>query len=78
MNFARARTLPYGVSRATQSPGEIPRAAAVDGCISICGAGALLRREATWRCWVSQKNKDFAQLSTSGTGRRGQAGSEGW
>ena len=66
MNFARARMLPCGVSREIQSPAVIPRAAAVDGCISTCGSRALLRSEATCRCWVSQKNSDFAQLSTSG------------
>ena len=40
MSFARARTRPCGVSRRTQSPAVIPRAAAVDGCISTCGSGA--------------------------------------
>ena len=66
MNFARARMLPCGVSSEIQSPAAIPRAEAVDGCISTCGSRALLRSEATCRCWVSQKNSDFAQLRTSG------------
>lgn len=40
MSFARARPLPCGVSRETQSPAVIPRAAAVDGSEQSGGDGA--------------------------------------